>query len=543
MPVSTTAMTCGSVLGKSNGFETSYPTRRSSWRCSSGTARICPTCLTAISPLSSGMPKQARSSRQETHSASNPWCSGLKASASSSHPSSKQILALPYVPVAPDDLAVGEVLVNRYVDSGRTFYTDVRLVRPGHSLMAGKDGWREARHWSPDPGKVASFARPDECFELFRSHLKDAVKRRLQIDHPAVAELSGGFDSSSVVVLAGSAKSEGVVSCPRIETLSALYPGLTCDESEYSEAVSAVVPFPRRTYVALGAERCIGAAEELRRVDAPYLLPPHGESLALEQNLREVEAKVLLTGTGGDESTRDNAILSDLADSFQYKHLVRILWSIRCRRGKRTSEFPLTLLRAGMPSGLRGRFRRLRPRPPWTAPSWLEPRFARRLEEYLRSPTQGDRRFPSWLQQSVYDGVSGPRSHRTFEVGERRRSYMAVEQRHPFLDRAYVEYVLSIRHGDRIPDSGAPKYLLRRALRHDLPAKVRDRGHKTDFTTASKQGVRRLSQRLMSSGAWASEAFVPQHVAHELLNSPSAVIAEWWPNRMVGLECWLRSLG
>lgn len=454
----------------------------------------------------------------------------------------KQILALPYVPVVPDDLAVGEVLVNRYRDSSRTFYKDVRLLRPAHSLTASKDGWREARHWNPDPEKATSFSMPDECFELFRFHLKNAVARRLQIDYPAVAELSGGYDSSSVVVLAADAQRQGVISCPRIETLSAVYPGLSCDESEYSEAISEIVPFRRRTYVASETVNCIGAMEELHRVDAPYLHTPDGESLAMEENLREVGARVLLTGIGGDELSGDRAILLDLADSFQYKDLTRLLWAVERSRGKRAIGFPCTLLRLAVPSPLRWRFRRLVPRNLWVAPAWLDPVFAQRLKEYLGSATHGEVRFPSRVQQGAYDGLTGARAHRVFEVGERRRSHMLVEQRHPFLDRILVEFVLSIGHRDRIPQSGEPKFLLCRALYDDLPVKVRDRRNKTGFSVLRQLGVEGTSDRLLSSGSWASGAYVREETARLRLAPGFPTSVPWWPHTMVGVEWWLRNL-
>ena len=454
----------------------------------------------------------------------------------------KQILALPYVPVAPDDLAVGEVLVNRYVDSGRTFYEGLRLIRPAHYLTASKAGWREARHWNPDPENVTSFSRPDECFEQFRAHLKNAVTRRLQIDHPAVTELSGGYDSSAIVVLAAAGQTEGAIPCPRIETLSAVYPGLPCDESEYSVAISEVVPFRRRTYVGSETEKCIGAEEDLRRLDAPYLHTPDGESLAIEQNLRGAGAKVLLSGIGGDELTLDRAMLKDLAESYQYRHFARLLWSFKRLRGDPTTTFVQTLVRLALPSRVRAGLRRLRPRGSWRAPSYLSLGFARRLESYFDSFDEEGPRFPSHLRQDIFDGASSPRTHRGVELGERRRSYMGVEQRYPFLDRILVEFVLGIRHSDRIPDTGAPKYLLRRALSRELPPLVKDRGGKTSFTSVRQLGVEQVCTRLLESETWLSEPYVAEETARRVMQHQSSEDGMGLLNPLAGLECWLRGL-
>lgn len=431
----------------------------------------------------------------------------------------KQVLALPYVPVVPDDLAVGEVLVNQYKDSGRTFYKNIRLLRPAHSLTASKDGWEESRHWNPDPEKVVSFSKPDECFELFRLHLKNAVARRLQIDYPAVAELSGGYDSSSVVVLAAAAQREGEISCPRIETLSAVYPGLSCDESEYSEAISEIVPFRRRMYVAseTKSSRCVGIVEELRRLDAPFAMLPNGESLAFGERLREAGARILLTGLGGDEVTRDESIRQDLASAGQYVTLARLLWWTHQIWPKPVGAYPRRLARLVAPGWLRRVVAALRKPEPWRAPAWLRPEFAARFEAYIASYSESARRFPSAVQEAVYGGVTNPRTHLVLELFERSKSYLGVEVRHPLLDRRFTEFILAIRFADRVPNSGLPKYLLSRSLAGDLPAKVRRRTTKANFAGFHRKAFEHLRVRDPERDYWPSATYVGQHEARRLV--------------------------
>ena len=119
---------------------------------------------------------------------------------------------------------------------------------------------------------------------------------------------------------------------------------------------------------------------------------------------------------------------------------------------------------------------------------------------------------------------------------------MLVEQRHPFLDRILVEFVLSIGHRDRIPQSGEPKFLLCRALYDDLPVKVRDRRNKTGFSVLRQLGVEGTSDRLLSSGSWASGAYVREETARLRLAPGFPTSVPWWPHTMVGVEWWLRNL-
>ncbi|MDA1315108.1 MAG: asparagine synthase-related protein [Acidobacteria bacterium] len=416
----------------------------------------------------------------------------------------KQILCLPYVPVEPDDLAVGEVLVNRYQDAGRTFFEDVRFVRSGHMLSGGAgDALQETRHWHPDPGRSHTFANQTELFEGVRFHLKEAVVRRLQMDCPAIAELSGGYDSSAVVVMAAAGYREGSIACPKLETLSALYPGLDCDEREYSESISSHVPFARRTYVALEPEQSVGLLEEFRRLDAPYAQLPDGESLAVPESFAASGARVVLTGTGGDQVLFDAHILRDLSAAGSYLALARLLWSIDRIVGRRWTHYPRALARLAAPAILKRSLRRIRPHAPWRAPGWLRPDFAAEMESYVASEQRPRRLYPSVVQQTVFTTLASARVSRILEILEQRRAHMGVELRHPFLDRRFVEFVLAIPFYARIPDSGRPKYLLRQALHRDLPAKVRDRVDKAAFGAVQRRGLEDLGGVAAEPAEWA----------------------------------------
>jgi asparagine synthase (glutamine-hydrolysing) len=458
----------------------------------------------------------------------------------------KQILSLTYVPVVPDDLAVGEVLVNRYQDAGRTFFEAVRFVRPGHSLSGSRgETPRESRYWQPDPGRTHTFTRPEECFEGMRFHLKQAVTRRLQVDCPAIAELSGGYDSSSVVMMAAAAYREDAVACPKLETLSALYPGLACDEREYSECISLHVPFPRRTYVGSETERCIGLDEELRRLNLPYPHLPDGESLAMPESFRDVGARIVLTGLCGDQVLFDGHIFHDLSSAGSYVKLARLLWSLQATRPSPSwMRHAKVLARLAAPTALKRLVRLVHRNPPWRAPNWLRPAFAARMEEYIASNEAPRRLFPSATQQTVFAGLTSARVSRILGQVERRRAYMGVELRHPFLDRQLVEFVLAIPFHARVPDSGRPKYLLRRALYADLPAKVRERVDKAGFGGLDRGGLEHLRGIVAESGTWTLEPYVAQADARAIAVELSALRPRLLNalTAIVRVERWLRHL-
>jgi asparagine synthase (glutamine-hydrolysing) len=86
------------------------------------------------------------------------------------------------------------------------------LLRPGSHIVS--------KYWDFDPGKRIRY-RTDAEYEVhFRSALATAVERRLRSDRPALAELSGGMDSSSIVCMADTVMARSATECPRLDTIS-----------------------------------------------------------------------------------------------------------------------------------------------------------------------------------------------------------------------------------------------------------------------------------------------------------------------------------
>jgi len=83
---------------------------------------------------------------------------------------------------------------------GLGIYRNVSELRPGHALVAGRDGVRVSQYW-----RLQSAPHTDDLattVERVRALLSDSVRSQLVADVPLVSLLSGGVDSSGLAALA-----------------------------------------------------------------------------------------------------------------------------------------------------------------------------------------------------------------------------------------------------------------------------------------------------------------------------------------------------
>jgi len=115
----------------------------------------------------------------------------------------KALLTLPGINHEPDRLRLAEVLVSWQHDAELTAYKGFRRLVWAHAMTVDADGQtRSWRHWPPTGRALLAYRRDEEYVEAFLEHYTRAVESCLRTQKPVAAQLSGGRDSGSVVVLA-----------------------------------------------------------------------------------------------------------------------------------------------------------------------------------------------------------------------------------------------------------------------------------------------------------------------------------------------------
>jgi len=115
----------------------------------------------------------------------------------------KSLLAIDEIPKKPNMLRVAQVL-NSWQGKGYiTSYEDIYRLTPGNILTFNYSfEIKVERHWFPENIKTLHYKNDDDYYSRFFEEYTRAVEQRLRSYKPVASGLSGGLDSSTVVVLA-----------------------------------------------------------------------------------------------------------------------------------------------------------------------------------------------------------------------------------------------------------------------------------------------------------------------------------------------------
>ncbi|MBI3665497.1 MAG: asparagine synthase (glutamine-hydrolyzing) [Acidobacteria bacterium] len=416
------------------------------------------------------------------------WCDG-ELLLIASEP--KQIFQHPLPSREVNWAVLGDYLCRNRTEPEETLYSGVRRLPAGHAALAEGENLRIKRFWPVDLGREIRYRNSEQYAEHFRDCLQEAVRCRMQCQAPVGVLLSGGLDSSSVACLANKIRRENPAGCAPLETFSAVYPGLPCDESAFIEAVVRELDVPAHR-IPYGEEFHAGARLEVASdfPDVLFVPPSFGQVLYLARWVRERGIRVLLDGLGGDElfvSTPAN-----MADALRQGDLALLLRRFRhARASKGLSAWqlvPRLLIWPLMPEEVKVMVRRVRNKisppafshiGPWMDPAFVSRyRLRERWQERLKPPdvptrSVGQRHLYDYLTRG-YNMVFG------LEWADRMTSALSLEYRHPYLDRRLVDFCLAIPEHERVTEETG-KFLLRRALRGILPEVIRQRQSKVIF--------------------------------------------------------------
>lgn len=396
------------------------------------------------------------------------------------------LLAVPGIDAEVNDDYVAGCLA-LYPELSDTPYRGIHAVEPGQALTIKDSRLQTRRFWFPTERDELPFASDGEYEEQFRHLFREAVACRLRSDRPIWSELSGGLDSSSVILMADQIKAEDESSATPVKTISFVH---DLSATFYDQRFIEVVEKTRgRCGIHLGlGEHWI----KLASPDEGFIpLPLSGICVShlnrsLCQRMEDDGARVLLSGLGGDQVTWSNLEpgpeLGDLLFNLRPVELHRRLqvWS-------EATHLPYIQLLSQevilpfLPVRLRARFQNQ-----IQLSEWLDPDFVKRtnLEERLVLPKDPfGFKLPSKRLQSsrIWYIVMNIARGTHFE-------HAAFEKTYPFLHRPLVEFVMNVPITQKLrPDQ--TRSLMRRALKNMLPQRILERRSKGTTGEALCRGV------------------------------------------------------
>jgi asparagine synthase (glutamine-hydrolysing) len=226
--------------------------------------------------------------------------------------------------------------LSQQFSSDLTPYRGIRGVPPGGTVTFAADADSRVRcrqFWTLRSGTVRYRDRR-EYEEHLRALWREAVASALRTSSPVWAELSGGFDSSSVVCMADALMRSGCTPARHLRLAS--HATLHSPEGDERRFIAEVERQVGVSAVILGVEDHQDLVD--RRWGWVTPCAARGVGLARVQHIQKAGGRVVLSGRGGDavmgcEPDNSVAVLDDWAEGKVGQALRKArLWSRSCRK-------------------------------------------------------------------------------------------------------------------------------------------------------------------------------------------------------------------
>jgi asparagine synthase (glutamine-hydrolysing) len=363
-----------------------------------------------------------------------------------------------------------------------TFYERVERVLPGQTLVVTANAHRLQPYWRLEDVPPLVLGRDAEYQEAFEATFREAVRCRLRSDAgPVAAQLSGGWDSSSVTALAAEelAGQErrliAITAAPPAGFRGTVPRGCFVDEDRYAALTAA--GYGNVEHVVLRGEP--GLLYDLdaftRAAEIPVLnLCNQRWLMALFRAAHDRGARVVLSARGGNMTISYRGLyrLSELARSGRWLALAGELRALRARPG------------ATWRTGLRTALEPLIPGFPFRGEARSAAAYRRLARHAAFDPSRYPRPVVEARARACGWDHTGPRwpDGRAMRVGGLSRideapfnagfaAVTGVQPVDPTLDRRVVELCLSIPDTQFFRD-GEDRRLLRRMMANRLPPEL-----------------------------------------------------------------------
>ena len=188
-----------------------------------------------------------------------------------------------------DEEGILQYLWFRYVPNPRTAYSEIKMLPPGHYLVAEGGEVRIAPYFEPRWGSLKA-----QTPQALRDQLRAAVHRHLMSERPVGLFLSGGLDSSALLHFMSEVTND------TIHTFSVGFEGFKENETGFAAKVAEKYNTDHHELI-LDPETCWNLLDEvIFALDDPLVDLSTVALYALTQKAKE-HIVVILSGEGSDE--------------------------------------------------------------------------------------------------------------------------------------------------------------------------------------------------------------------------------------------------
>jgi asparagine synthase (glutamine-hydrolysing) len=204
------------------------------------------------------------------------------------------ILQLPGLDLTADRKAIDCYFKYGYILGERTPYARIRKLPPASRMLIRNGEIITERYWDvPFSSETPAHSKPSDVVEEFDTIFAEAVRLRLESDVPLGAFLSGGLDSSAIVLEMASQSDQ------RVKTFAIGFSEASYDERLHAKRAAGLLKTDHREH------RVDFALEELLPKVVGHFGEPFADSSAIPtyhlSRVTRQHVTVALSGDGGDE--------------------------------------------------------------------------------------------------------------------------------------------------------------------------------------------------------------------------------------------------
>jgi asparagine synthase (glutamine-hydrolysing) len=369
-----------------------------------------------------------------------------------------------------------------------TLLSDVRQLGPGHYVdidLERPGALRPVRYWSC---AVRRHRAADLSFTEAAVHLRDlfldSVRLHLRSDVPVGVALSGGIDSSAIVL------AMRAVQGPALDLQTFTYAAAegAVNEERWADLAARTA----RAHVTKVPADHRGLAGQLDRLisvqDQPFGSTSVYAQYEVFRRAHEAGMKVMLDGQGADELLAGYRSYR-VARAAALLSRGRVVSAWRIATGDRdASSTLLHALVAGLPEGLVERARRARgggAMPSWLNAAWFAARG-------IGGGAPGRPAGRDALRAALHETLTASTLPALLRHEDRNSMAHSIESRVPFLTPALAEFLLGLPDEYLIAADGTSKAVFRAAMRGIVPDVVLDRRDKVGFETPERRWLSSL---------------------------------------------------
>jgi asparagine synthase (glutamine-hydrolysing) len=439
-------------------------------------------------------------------------------------------------------VAIRDYLGQGYLDhTPQTFFEGIVRLPPAHSLTFDANGLRLDRYWSLERHDPPAGDHVEQVRELF----VDSVRLRLRSDVPIGTCLSGGLDSSSIVVTVDHLRRTEAENARQIgetqQTFTAFFDDRETDERPYAHAVVERTRVEPHWVTFSDRELVDSIPAIVASQDEPFGSTSMVAQWYVMRAAKAAGLTVMLDGQGGDEIFAGYhgyfaAYYADLLKSGRIGVLRDELKAYRNLHGAGSAKLAEMVVRRFFPDRMR----------------WIARGRSRGSAQLVHSelgtgftPEANGADFPDHLRTLLHLILTSRGLPELLRYEDRNSMAHSLEARVPFLDYRLVELMFSLP-GGKLIEGGMTKSILRRAMGDLLPPTVRDRVDKLGFVTPEHRFLRGtlgdLAADIFASQSFRERGWVDPAAARRRLEQHRRgelkAGFELW--RALNLELWAR---